>query len=391
MSKEIATVEVVEEKRALRRSRRNKNTTVQSESDTETETETEVLKTWGIGRLFDNNKTIVEPGESETEESGFSFGNLSNTAFHNETFENRIGNKVTSFEGVVDRGKAKMNRDEEVRSKTTDSGLGRTPEPGMGDLLKFMAEEQRKNREEARHQMEMQRVMMERLMAKPVEVDTPPPMPTVRLPTLQEGGDVEAFISNFETMLKVAEVPQRLWKRELITHVPMEAVTQVGEIAGETDSTYDDVLCALRGSVALSFGSAAEDFFSGEKGAVWELGIRSNVSRLKYLVKAIAGDADSIDDVAERIAIAASRDHLTPALRVIIDTGMHFTHKAYIDACEQWGKAQPKGTSYFKRPKVNSNMFGKPNGSVPFGRKQRRLPCPLQPRLHPREAQAEWK
>jgi len=199
--------------------------------------------------------------------------------------------------------------------------------------------------------------------------DTPPPTPPARLPTLQEGGDVEAFITNFETMLKVAEVPQRLWKRELITHIPMDAVARVSEIASDNDSTYDEVLCALRGSVALSFGSAAEDFFSGEKGSVWELSIRSNISRLKYLVKAIAGDSESIDDVAERMAIAASRDHLNPALRAIIDTGMHFTYKAYIEACEQWGKAQPKGTSYFKKPRVNGVGFGRPGNPLSLNKK----------------------
>jgi len=365
MNKEISTVEG--EKRVLRRSRRNRENRVHSDSETETETESDIIATWGVDSLGDNNKTIIEKGESESEESRYSFGDFSSTAqYHHKFGEEPVGK--TSFEGVVvEQEKKRMNRDGDVRSKTTDSGLGRTPEPAMSDFMRWMAEEQKKNREEAllreeryreeaKGQMELQRLMMERMMARPEAADTPPPTPNVRLPTLQEGGDVEAFISNFETMLKVAEVPQRLWKRELITHVPMEAVTQVGDIASDTDSTYEDVLCALRGSVALSFGSAAEDFFSGE-------------SRLKYLVKAIAGDSESIDDVAERMAIAASRDHLTPALRVIIDTGMHFTHKAYIEACEQWGKAQPRGTSYFKKPRVTSNVFGKPGSSVSFNRK----------------------
>jgi len=389
MSREVIPVGFEKEERVLRRSKRNKENSVKVGSDTETGSESEILKSWGIGELSDNNKTVVEQEDSETETSVFSFGTLSNTAFHNETFEDRTVHKVTSFEGVVSGGRmSREGREGDGRSKTADSGLGRTPEPAMSDFMRWLAEEQkrsreesivreerlaeeqRKDREDARAQMELQRLMVERLMARTADTDTPPPTPNVRLPTLQEGGDVEAFISNFETMLKVAEVPQRLWKRELITHVPMEAVTQVGELAGEADSTYEEVLCALRGSVALSFGSAAEDFFSGEKGTVWDLNIRSNVSRLKYLVKAIAGDSESIDDVAERMAIAASRDHLTPALRVIIDTGMHFTYKAYINACEQWGKAQPRGTSYFKRPRPNNTGFGKPGSAVPLsGRK----------------------
>jgi len=121
--------------------------------------------------------------------------------------------------------------------------------------------------------------------------------------------------------------------------------------------------------VALSFGSAAEDFFSGEKGTVWELGIRSSISRFKHLVKAIAGDAESIDEVAEKMAIAAVRDHLTPPLRQIIDTGMHFSHQSFIEACEQSAKAQPRGTSCFRRPRLNNAVGGKPNSNMPFNKR----------------------
>jgi len=144
MSKEIATVEVEGEKRVLRRSRRNRDTVKQGGSDTETETESDIIATWGIDSLLGNNKTVLEKGESESEESRYSFGNFSNTAQYHHKFGDETVTKTTSFEGVVEREKTRMNRDGDVRSKTTDSGLGRTPEPGMGDLLKFMAEEQRK-------------------------------------------------------------------------------------------------------------------------------------------------------------------------------------------------------------------------------------------------------
>jgi len=213
------------------------------------------------------------------------------------------------------------------------------------------------------------------MLARAEITDTPPPTPNVRLPTLQEGGDVEAFINSFETMLKIAEIPRRLWKRELVSHIPMELISKVGEVAGERDSTYDEVLGALRGSVALSFGSAAEDFFSGERGGVYELEVRSCLSRLKYLVKAVAGDAVSIDEVAERMAVAAARDHLVTPLRTIIDTGMHFQYRQFLESCEQWAKSQPRGTSCFRKHRPSSQTVGKPGNSGSFPQGRRIITC----------------
>jgi len=147
---------------------------------------------------------------------------------------------------------------------------------------------------------------------------------------------VESFISTFETMLKIAEIPRRAWKRELATHIPLGAIAKVGEVASDSDSTYEDVLGALRGSVSLSFGSAAEDLLSGERGSIYEMDVRPSLNRLKYLIKAVAGDSETIDEVAERMAVAIARDHLVPPLRTIVDTGMHFAHKQFVEACEQW-------------------------------------------------------
>jgi len=187
---------------------------------------------------------------------------------------------------------------------------------------------------------------------------------------------METFISSFETTLRIAEIPRKLWKRELVTHIPIEAISRVSEVAGERDSTYEEVLGALRGSVALSFGSAADDFLSGEKGAVYDMDIRPSLSRLKYLVKAVAGDAISIDEVAEKMAVAAARDHLVPSLRTIVDTGMHFSYKNFVESCEQWAKAQPKGTSCFRRsrPMYNTPLRGlggsQTQSSQPQGRQR---------------------
>jgi len=328
-----------------------------------------------------DDETETEVTESETETESVGQSELDSEASYKGprveylyTEGRYVVQKKKDMDGEKEQDRISVRVGGDVRSGAIGGAL---PEPTMSDFLKFYVEDQQKRLEadraerryEAERQIVNQQKVLEAMLARTETVDTSPPVPTVRLPTLQEGGDVESFVRTFETVLKVSEIPERLWKRELVSHIPIGAISKMGEIASDRDSTYEDLVCALRGSVALSFGSAAEDFFSGEKGSVWELEVRSSLSRLKYLVKAIAGDADSIDDVAERMAVAAARDHLNPSLRTIIDTGMHFTHKAFVEACEQWAKAQPRGTACFRRPRSSNPMGGKPGSTFPQGRK----------------------
>jgi len=211
--------------------------------------------------------------------------------------------------------------------------------------------------------------MFETILDRTHGADTSAPTPSVRLPTLQENGDLESFITSLNTILKVAKVPRRRWKSELVSHISVEALARVSDTLEDESSTYEQVIGALRGSMTMSFGSAAEDFFSGEKGAIWELGIRSSISKLKHLVLTMANDANSMEDVAEAVAIAAARDHLTPALKTIIDTGMHYSHKPFVEACEQWVKSQPRGTSCFRRPRLTNAVSGKTSTNLPFNKR----------------------
>jgi len=136
MNKEDTKGQEIE--RVLRRSRRIRNTVSHQGSGTETESESDREATWG--GLTDNEVTVVEQpgGEVESEESGSCFGNFSNTAFFNHEFDKETVKTTTSFQGALDREKRMDREGETVRSKTTDSGLGRTPEPAMGDFMRWM-------------------------------------------------------------------------------------------------------------------------------------------------------------------------------------------------------------------------------------------------------------
>jgi len=53
-------------------------------------------------------------------------------------------------------------------------------------------------------------------------------------------------------------------------------------------ASYDDLVGAVRGGNSVTFCSAAEDLSSGEKGKIFETGVRSTASRLVHLQMAVA-------------------------------------------------------------------------------------------------------
>jgi len=87
---------------------------------------------------------------------------------------------------------------------------------------------------------------------------------------MKETDELEEFIPIFEASLKVNNVPASLWKQKLLTHLPLKSLVKVEDALQDEGSSYDDMVSALRGCVALSFCSAAEDMCSGERGKIWE-------------------------------------------------------------------------------------------------------------------------
>jgi len=314
MSRGVDKVEqgkVEEEKGTLRRSRRKRKTTVTTESDsTEVETDTEAYSGWNIGDLFEGDKTVVEKNPRESPESVHSFGELSNTAYFNHKFDDNPETSTPSFKGVVRREKEDMSKEPSVVS--VDSGLGKTADAGMGDFLRWMAEEQKRSREEAlaredryredqlrreaenredqirrdaetKEQMARQQLVIEAMMARTQVKDTPRPTPIVTLPKLKEGGDVIAFITAFETALRVAEVHKDDWKTRLVSSLPVETLVKIDSTLTVEGADYSDIIDALKGGSTVTFCSAAEDLSTAEKGKAFDVDVRATANRFIHL------------------------------------------------------------------------------------------------------------
>jgi len=175
--------------------------------------------------------------------------------------------------------------------------------------------EKGRREEEARNNRAQQQQLIERLMERRADPVRASPPAIFDLPRMRDSNELEEFISVFETALKVNEVLRGLWKQKLLTHLPRKALVRMEDTLQTEGSSYKDTVGALRGSTAMSFCSAAEDLCSGERGRVYEMKVCPSLARLKHLVKTVAGEAESMEEMAESFAVALARDHFVPSLK----------------------------------------------------------------------------
>jgi len=194
-------------------------------------------------------------------------------------------------------------------------------------------------------------------MARTGVRDVPPPAPAVRLPTLSEGGSVEIFIEALEMALRAGEVPVGQWKTMLVSSLDQKTSAKIGKALTIENASYEEVLAALKGGVSITFCSAAEDLSSGEKGKVFEKDISTAAAKMTQLLLTVARGSNTMQEMAENIAVARLRDRLVPPLKTYIDTGKRFEMEDFVCGCEEWVRSQPGEVSCFKRPRIGNNTF----------------------------------
>jgi len=307
--------------------------------------------------------------------------------------EESFGDFSTTTQWILNRCRELKKEPEVVMSRESkDLGKGNTPEPGLSDFMRMYMEDQKRRDEfdrlrrdeearrraderekreeqerrdeeskarreeerearqaEAERNLAVQQKLSEALMDKQAAV-IEEPNPRIRLPTIKEEDELEKFVSVFETALKLKEVSRGLLKDELVSHLHYEVLSDIDETL---QMSYDEIVFAQKGGNSVTFCGAAEDLCLGERGTVFELEARPALKRMKHLYKTVAGDACSVDEMAEALAVARMRDHVVPALKTCIDTGKRFGYKDFGDCCKEWAKSQPKGTSCFKKPRLS--------------------------------------
>jgi len=368
--------------RVLRRSRRHR-TAVVSESNSSTDSigsEAETVVGWNT-----EDVVVTDREESESVEGReYSFGEFSNTAYHDLKF----GKKSEEFD--------KEGRMSKEASK--DSGRGVTPDAGLGDFMRLYLDEQRRidnrreqerreeiarreeeRREEIARREEERRETREREERERAEARdreermwqamnrvaaTPDPEPRAKsmisLPFMKEGEEITEFLPQFEAALDWGKVPQDQKRELLISHLPISLLMRVKSQVDD-DGSYEELVRALNSSSTLTFSAAAEDLCTGERGRIWEMTGSKAIARVKGLVSQVTKDADTKPDMIECITVALVRDKLVPSLKSYIDSARRFGIDDFRSACEEWERAQPNQTSWFKKrtlPGAGSRVQG---------------------------------
>jgi len=332
----------------LRRSTRNRKGAVSktvdgSGSSTEGESETETVVGWKIGSEIVEDEKVSRQGESNQGGSEYSFGTFSETAYENYGFEDEkerverrprvVREQTTILEDV--RGERMMSKD------STDSGKGRTPEPGLGDFMRMYIDDQRAERDERRREREDNRAREERLYRSLAETRTTPdpeqtPKPILSLPVIRDSEEITEFLPKFEAALQWRKVPRDQWRDLLVSHMPIDLLMKIRSQVDDEDGSYEDLVGALSNSSTLTFCAAAEDLCTGERGRVWEMEGRKAAARVKSLLGQVTRYADTKPDLIDCITGALVRDRLVPSLKGYVDSARRFELEEFLSTCEEW-------------------------------------------------------
>jgi len=219
--------------------------------------------------------------------------------------------------------------------------------PGPADWMGMMSMFMQNMNDERKKDRELEEKRWREMNRNTPTPDTTRTVPQVTLPRLKEGGDIDTFITAFETALCIAKIPEDEYKTRLVSNIPVEAIVRLQSAVSVEDADYEALKWALLGCNQVSFCSAAEDWCSGEKGKVYKKDPRAALSRLRHLHKTLVREAANFDEISEASAVAQARDNLRPDCKAYIDLGRRHTYHDFILGCEEWVRAQPGEVSCF--------------------------------------------
>jgi len=101
----------------------------------------------------------------------------------------------------------------------------------------------------------------------------------------------------------------------------------------------------------------------GERGRLWELELRPSVAKMRQLIKKVACEANSKDEIADCVAVALTRDRLVPLLKAYVDTARRLKVGEFIETCEEWERSQPRGAPCFRKNRSGVAVQGRAPGN----------------------------
>jgi len=129
-------------------------------------------------------------------------------------------------------------------------------------------EDQRRKEAEAREE----RILIALKEAQPVVPQTVTLM-NHKLPKMEQGDQIEHFVSLFEAALKAAKIPEDQWCTKLHSNINMETKLKIHDTIVKSDATYQDIKYALLECSNTTFKTAAEKLMTADRGTLLKLPI----------------------------------------------------------------------------------------------------------------------
>ena len=122
------------------------------------------------------------------------------------------------------------------------------------------------------------------------------------------------FVTMFEAAHMSNDIPQAQCKGKLHYHITLKAKVKIQFTIQDYDSTYEDIKEALKGCRDMTFCSAAEYMFSGEKGRLFNLDHRQCDNKLARLIAKVTKSAETTQDCVDCMTVALLRYNLVSSL-----------------------------------------------------------------------------
>ena len=207
--------------------------------------------------------------------------------------------------------------------------------------------------QEAKAKEEKRRVQVEEREHKMIVAlkETRPLVETVKLPTMEKGMDIEAFLELFETALTVAKISEAKWITRLHTTLDSETKLLVREIFVNPDSTFEEAKAALTGQTHMSFSAASEAMMTLDEGKVTRMPIRQGAQRVANFLKKACEQALTWGETHLYGAVAIMRYHMHSEVKTYLDLKGVEKPDDCFRAVEEWKRTHPGKSVWDLRPK----------------------------------------
>jgi len=167
---------------------------------------------------------------------------------------------------------------------------------------------------------------------------------------LTDEGNLEGFVQLFEAQLSMAEVPIEDWKAILVGQLDTTPRLKVAGLVADADSSYDDIVRALRKSDGETSMSAAQRYFSAEPDLSKFDDAQKCMGVISQWSQKITENCRTRDEVLAAMDRARMRSWLAAPLRAYVDSKVVTSTAQMLATISEWKANTYDELSVFPRP-----------------------------------------